>query len=256
MLPELKDIANPNDAEDVLVAFEPTTLDDTAKAVVGIENFSFVASYNWSNDTKEPTIFVPGCPPRLTAPPLPTYVQKDTGVFYTDQNTARSQNATFDPFFKSLLAMNPQFDMNSISIVIDRKNLQQLLRFASDYSNKSFTIDVDMINNTMFFTRREPNNYQIIRESDNHGCGHEFEKAFTTLDKDLEDTTGHYRIVQYDLGGFKCLARYEADAYIDEVPKPSNTRKGSLEEAFESQPRSRVSAPQISYGVKVIERGA
>jgi hypothetical protein len=68
----------------------------------------------------------------------------------------------------------------------------------------------------MFFTRWEQNHIQLITGSLDSGYGHEFEKAFTTFDEDLANSSGHHRIVKYNLGGMNCLVRFEADAYFDE----------------------------------------
>lgn len=78
----------------------------------------------------------------------------------------------------------------------------------------SFRIDVELIYDTLFLTRWELNPVIKITDAMNHGYGYEFEKAFTALEQGLQGSSGHYRIVQYDLGGIRCLVRCETDAFL------------------------------------------
>lgn len=106
--------------------------------------------------------------------------------------------------------------MNPVSFVSNRNNLRKLFDFACNKADRSFRIDVDMIYDTMFFTRWEPSYMQLVNGYGDSGFGHEFEKAFTTLDENLVNSAGHHRIAQYNLGGMNCLVRFEADAYFDD----------------------------------------
>lgn len=78
----------------------------------------------------------------------------------------------------------------------------------------SFRIEVELIHYTLFLTRWELNSVTKITDAMNHGYGYEFEKAFTAVEQGLQGSSGHYRIVQYDLGGIKCLVRCETDAFL------------------------------------------
>jgi hypothetical protein len=102
-----------------------------------------------------------------------------------DQVSHRTPSPPFEPFFKSLLTMHPNFNMKPISLVTDRNSLRKLLKFASGKFDRSWRIDVDMVEDTMLFTRWEVNAVQIITGSYNSGYGHEFEKAFTQFDREL-----------------------------------------------------------------------
>ena len=107
--------------------------------------------------------------------------------------------------------MDPNFNMNPIGLTTDRNSLRKLLHFASGRIPRSWRIDVDIIEDTMFFTRWEENQVQIITGSRDSGYGHEFEKAFLSFDANLQESSGHHRIVRYNLGGIKCLVRFEVD---------------------------------------------
>ncbi len=198
-------------------------------------------------------------------------LSKDSGNVYVDQNAHRTPTHSFDPFFKSLLTMNPNFDMGSVSLVSDRNSLRKLFGFACNHPNSNFRIDVDVVYNTMFFTRWEQNHMQIINGFFNSGYGHEFEKAFTKFHEDLANSSGHHRIVQYNLGGMKCLVRYEADAYFDDNASTSslslakeypmgqlNATDKDISTVFESlfldsKGKGAISTPK--KGVRVIQTG-
>ncbi len=169
---------------------------------VDIKDFTFIASYNWCN-SDDPAIFVPGtspfhqgrimeylqeitgCPAKLNLPKLPYQVAKDNGQAFIDQNAHRSPFASFNPFFKALLTMHPNFDLKPIELTIDRNSLRKLLQFVSGKTTKSWRMDVDIIEDTMFFTRWEPKQVRIITGARESGYGYDFEKAFLSFASDL-----------------------------------------------------------------------
>jgi len=112
----------------------------------------------------------------------------------------------------------------------------------------------------MFFTGWEENQVQVITGARDSGYGHEFEKAFLSFDSNLQESSGHRRIVWYNLGGIGCLVRFEVDGYVDSVlnydnpasivnelgQAPSDLQVQNLTNAFVLLPEDRV---------RVIERG-
>jgi hypothetical protein len=129
--------------------------------------------------------------------------------------------------------VQPSFKMTSISLVTDRNNLRKLFKFASGRVDRNFRIDVELIEDTLFFIRWELNVLDITRGSRNSGFGHGFENAFTTFGKGLADSLAHHRIVKYNLGGLACLVRFEADAYVEDA---KDTERQSEPKADDSQP--------------------
>jgi hypothetical protein len=112
--------------------------------------------------------------------------------------------------------MNPNFNMKPIGLTTDRNSLRKLLRSVSGKVPKSWRIDVDVIEDTMFFTRWEENQLQIITGARDSGYGHEFKKAFLSFDSNLQESSGHHRMIRYNLGGIECIVRFEVDGYVDD----------------------------------------
>ena len=123
----------------------------------------------------------------------------------------------------------------------DRNNLRKLLRFVRESAsldeskeergslpatfqqgrssrkkkhNDPFQIKVEIAPNgkTALFSRVEAKNAEFI--SGFQGYGHEYELAYTK--PEITDSTGHHRIVQYNLGGLNCIVRFETDAQLRE----------------------------------------
>lgn len=60
--------------------------------------------------------------------------------------------------------------------------------------------------------RKENDPREIIE--DVRGYGHTFPEAYTTWEVDVKGSDSHQRIIQYDLGGVKCVIRFECDGYL------------------------------------------
>ncbi len=113
--------------------------------------------------------------------------------------------------------MNPSFKFEDVDVVTDRNNLKKLFNFASGRARDSFRIDLEMVQNTLFMTRRDRNTRSFIHMSKHPGFGHNFERAFTTSEPGLEDSTGHHRVLRYALGHLNCVVRFEVDACCKET---------------------------------------
>jgi hypothetical protein len=263
----------------ILSSIELSEIGKQSGVTIRLENYEFLASYNWAN-VKEPTIYVPGlcptffdlcislyltagvgAPAAWTPPDLPIRITPDRGTFFVDQNTHRSPRSSFQPLFCSLLMLHPSFKMTPISLVTDRNNLRKLFRFASGRKDRSFRIDVELIKDTLFFVRWELHVLDIVRGFQASGFGHGFERATTAYGEGLAGSSGHHRIVKYNLGGLQCLVRFEADAYTENsedtkgqsVPKEDSDRS-NLSAALESLSlSSKSTGPKTRF--TVIPRG-
>lgn len=146
--------------------------------------------------------------------------------------------------------------MRPIGLTTDRNSLRKLLRFSSGKGPHSWRIDVDIIQDTMFFTRWEKTLFSITTEPLGSGHGTEFEKAFLRFDSDLQESSAHHRIIRYHLGGIECLVRYEVDGYIDDDELCDQVKSSITidEPSHELNPDTKTSTSQTGK-VKVIAKG-
>ncbi|KAH7360690.1 hypothetical protein BKA65DRAFT_591699 [Rhexocercosporidium sp. MPI-PUGE-AT-0058] len=194
-----------------IVVESSETQEEVSEEKVTIKSYESISSYSWK-DIEHPTIYVPGLPPKLTPPTLPVQLQKDN----LTRRKPRSPAAALDPLFASLLHHHSSFSMSPIQLVTDRNSLRNILAFASAGSGK-WRIDVDMINDTMFFSQWDEFMLMMINGNQDSGFGHAFEDCVTTKEPEVEDSMHHERVVRYELGGLKCLVRFEADAYLSGI---------------------------------------
>lgn len=191
-------------------------LDLSTPPLASITEVKHLSSYNWI-EAPTPTIAVPGSPPIWSAPSAPHQVKKDSGLIYIAQNAARHPDSPLEPLFRALYITDPSFDVRSIDIVTDRNNIRKLLSFVNPSSTRNglqtFTINIEVAENTAIFSRAETATHEFIGLHEFRGFGHEFEKAYTT--SQISGSTGHHRIISYRFGDLNFIVRYEADGYLD-----------------------------------------
>jgi hypothetical protein len=208
-------------------------LTDVEKIGPSISNVEHLSSYNWI-ESSSPTIAVPGCPPFWSPPQTPRKVAKDSGLIYIAQNAFRHPESPLEPLFRSLYTEKPSYNIHQVDLITDRNNVRQLLSFVNPNLSRNglepFTIEIEATSNTAIFCRAETETHTFIGPHDFRGYGHEFEKAFTTTQ--VSGSTGHHRIISYNLGDLKFIVRYETDAYIEEASKLQPQSVGSEHENF------------------------
>lgn len=189
--------------------------DLAVSARASVTDVKQLSSYNWI-EADEPTIVVPGSPPLWAPPRASRQLEKDSGLFFIDQNAARHPECPLEPLFRSLYMTNPSFDIRSVDIITDRNNIRKLLSFirysASGNQPAGFTINIEVVQNTAILWRSEAAAREILGPKDLHGFGHEFEKTYTT--SRLRGSTGHHRMVSYCFCGLKFIVRHQTDAYV------------------------------------------
>lgn len=112
--------------------------------------------------------------------------------------------------------MGPESDFKDTDLVTNRRALQMLFQFASGNPVQDFRIDLHMVHNTLFLTRKEQRTYFVVNACGTSKVGSNFESAFTTPEPGLEDSSSHHRVLRYTLGDLKCVVRFEADACCKE----------------------------------------
>lgn len=112
--------------------------------------------------------------------------------------------------------MDSDIDLDTVDIIVNRNSLRNLLNFVSGRSHSPFCMGLDMVQNTIFSTRKEKEAHQMIHPRGNSGCGHNFEETFTTPQEGLGNSSSHHRVIRYRLEHFDCHVRFEVDTYYDE----------------------------------------
>ncbi|KAF8073568.1 hypothetical protein FPV67DRAFT_1478431 [Lyophyllum atratum] len=196
----------------------------SSDAEVKVTDLQYVGSYNWL-DKPTPTIIVPGSPRQWTNRAPPYQVHADDGLSFKDQNGYRCSNAVLLPLITAVNRMSElsdeDFDWAAIHFVTDRNNLRKLVRWIGGTASSDFRIDMQLAGKTILFNRWE-NRYQELMSGRTFGFN--FERASTIPAPGCEDSTGHHRIVEYDLNGLKLIVRFEVDACIpSEAPATSTS---------------------------------
>ncbi|KAK3618029.1 hypothetical protein LTR22_026515 [Elasticomyces elasticus] len=113
--------------------------------------------------------------------------------------------------------MNPQRQLDDVDIIANRNSLRKLLDFAAGRSQEPFRIDLHLVRQTLFLTRREESALIMTGGRRNTGgYGQNFEKTFTTPVPGLESSSSHHRVIKYRLGFLICAVRFEIDAQYDD----------------------------------------
>lgn len=146
-------------------------------------------------------------------------------MYYIDQNRYRCTTFPLEPLFRSIYTLDPHFDPKPIDLFTDRNNLRKLTFAVSGISIQDFRIEVELVGDTLLFTRSEEQASEVVTQF--RGFGHQFERKFTDYDDSaLKKSTGHHRIVQQSVGGITFVVRFEVDGYFEEentVPRDSKS---------------------------------
>ncbi|EED22042.1 short-chain dehydrogenase, putative [Talaromyces stipitatus ATCC 10500] len=168
-----------------------------------------LSSYNWI-EAPQPTIAVPGSPELWFPSSAPQQVPKDSGLIYSAQNTARHPDSPLKSLFRSLHITHPSFDIRSVDLVTDRRNIRKLLSYINPNlgrnGRESLTINVEIIRSAAVFCRSETEPSPSIGAHEFIGFRHEFEKAYTSNQN-----------LSYKLSNLQLVIRYETNGYIDDA---------------------------------------
>ncbi|TBU25104.1 glycosyl transferase family, a/b domain-containing protein [Dichomitus squalens] len=178
------------------------------------ENFKYLGSYNWL-DSPNPTILVPGSPRIWRDRPLPFRVPFDEGLHIFDPNGYHMGSSASSPLIPLFCAVDAvaednadtTMDWPSIDIIADRSSLRKLLRWLGGAK-------------TVLMQRWDTHTCQYATPP-LAGCRFNFEMTITTPAPGCESSSGHYRIVQYELGGVRMVIRFEVDAQAATAPAHS-----------------------------------
>ncbi|KAF1953430.1 hypothetical protein CC80DRAFT_149001 [Byssothecium circinans] len=200
------------DAGAVLHTLEVKEILPVSGTVNWTEDPEIVCCYNWSEDARSNTIFVPGQPPKWTPPDLPHTLKLDGGLKYSDYNYVRNNRNPYEPMFHALNIMNPNFQFHNVDVIADRNNLRKLLEFVAGKSNGPWRLDLYVVQNTLIIVKKDSS---FWKKANDQGYGDNFEQAFTIPGEGMEDATSHYRAIRYEMGPLNVVVRFEADAHYD-----------------------------------------
>ncbi|KAJ7480636.1 hypothetical protein FB451DRAFT_1238102 [Mycena latifolia] len=269
-LPPDRDIMNGLHPEPLQTLRVPA-ISSGAKDVV-ITNLQSIGSYNWTKATS-PTIIVPGSPPEWQNKATPYQVPADIGLFFVDQNGFRMPSTVLLPLITAVDKAHEAsgtpaaFDWAAgYDFVTDRNGLRKLMRWINgadaDPAPKDFRIDMQLAGRTVLLNRWE----KRMRENfSGYSFGFNFEKASTDPAAGCEESSGHHRIVKYDMSGLKMIVRFEVDACIPSSAKASAASKSvqsidDLGDIFAgiklAAPTAPAPASKTTHGLTVLDGGA
>jgi len=239
----------------------PIPVEDPDQDDVVVKDCTYIGSYNWIKK-ETPTIIVPGSPNLWQNRAPPYTIPPDTGVHFSDQNGYRMPKSVLLPLVTAVnkrieVKKKPVFDWSSVDIVTDRNGLRKLTRWVSGYpSIRDFRIDLQLAGEkTVLMNRWEKRNRELFSGKT---FGFSFEKASTEPAPGCRQSTGHHRIVTYDLNGLKMIVRFEVDACIPPPAKYPRKSHSSIDDLTDSLSAISIgqSAPQSSPNLTIMEGGA
>ncbi|EGN97831.1 hypothetical protein SERLA73DRAFT_123276 [Serpula lacrymans var. lacrymans S7.3] len=240
-----------------VATIEPPSITDDSD--VQITDVKDLGSYNWaespvSKHSRSPPIWVDRAPPFT--------IQRDTGLFYVDQNGYRMANAPLLPLFKAVDIIqkdngDPALDWSSVDIISDRNGLRKLVRWVKGSNEpKTFRIDMQLVGERTVLLSR----WNTRLQEEVVGYGHNFERDCTRLAPGCEKSSGHHRIVNYNFEGLNMVVRFEVDACVSSpVTVPSrSSRADDLESAMAGlaiRPASKPASTVTEDGITICKVG-
>ncbi|KAH8993066.1 hypothetical protein EDB86DRAFT_2930349 [Lactarius hatsudake] len=190
----------------------------TAPEYFPIDNVKYVASYNWV-DAEKPTMVVPGSPAIWTGRAVPFTLQPDDGYIYFEQKNAQLVQYPMLPLFAAADAIHdqeavPPVDWPTVDVITDRNALRKLLRWLDPSPGKAvrdFRIDVQLVGTKTLVLRRWES--PTDGGHTNRSYGHAFMAEMTRAAPDCP-SSGHYRVVAYDMCNMKMIVRFGVDACL------------------------------------------
>ncbi|KAL6852637.1 hypothetical protein ACO1O0_007185 [Amphichorda felina] len=218
------------------------------------EDSELICSFNWTKE-RQPTIFVPGGAPDWAPPKLPVQLRPDRKIRQAAQDDPLLPTYPFEPVFRAAGVMNPGIRFNSMDILLRRNTLRKLLTFCRGQKQSHFRIQLFCVENTLIAERCEQSASMMIHGSGDSGFGHSFERAFTRPHPGCESSSGHHRVLLYNIGSVKCSVCFEVDAAytepgtdheVEAATRPAQHQKSLLDAITPSTDISRVAEMKMS----------
>jgi hypothetical protein len=213
--PDLKEGLNTIKIIDTIPA--PTR--PTAPEDFPIKNVKYVASYNWI-DAEKPTIVVPGSPAIWAGRDIPFTLQPDHSSVFVDKNSAWLSEHPMLPLFVAADAIHGHkaapapVDWPTVDVVTDRNGLRKLMRWLNPSPGREvrdFRIDVQLVGTKTLVLGRWEGRSREPPTGRTYGIG--FENA-TTRPAPGCPSSGHERVITYDMLNMKMVVRFGVDACL------------------------------------------
>ncbi|CZR55462.1 uncharacterized protein PAC_05350 [Phialocephala subalpina] len=194
---------------------------DAPATRLGLMNSGCVVSWSWK-DVAKPTIYAPGCPAKTA--------EDEKLCKRTAPKNLVLRSPPFDAPLRALLIQQPDIDLRKISVVSNHHCMLKLLHFALGCRKSIWRIDVDVIGDTVFYSRwgwditgsakigivvgRSKNTVQFVGTLK---AAADF-PILRYLPKGLEQTTTYHRLTRYAIGELEYHMYQGLDAYIGDLP--------------------------------------
>ncbi|KAM5536863.1 hypothetical protein V8D89_009410, partial [Ganoderma adspersum] len=137
--------------------------------------------------------------------------------FVTDRNNLRKLLRWVREPGPTIQVPSPTSEVSPTSLTSDASESKQGSEVGAALEwgpRKDFRIDLQLAGtNTVLMERWAARTREVIAPPKG-GCRANFEREHTAAGKGCENGGGHYRIVQYNIGGLKMIVRFEVDACI------------------------------------------
>ncbi|TFY75226.1 hypothetical protein EWM64_g8786 [Hericium alpestre] len=240
----------------------------TTLAEGGIRNVEYIGSYDWT-ESEEPTIIVPGSPPRWVDRDVPFQLRPDEGVRIVDHNTLKLPSFPLLPLLTAVDIIEKDVIWPSIDFVSDRTNLRKLYKWIERGDNvRDFRIDFELVGErTVLLNRWEPGDRDVAGNGKTYGIA--FERMVTRAPAGCAESLVHLRIIKYDFHGLKMIVRHKVDACLPHAteradvpssPSPDDTLANTLDslsiEAVSPAENKKQPLNLPAHGLRVVRGGS
>ncbi|KAF4996066.1 hypothetical protein FGRMN_4728 [Fusarium graminum] len=230
------------------------------------DTYYFICSYSWACDQSKPTIYVPAAPPQFISQQL---ISQQLPFTCTpgESSLITPLWKPVNPFgvmFTATKVMNPDLRFDNIDVIISASTLHMLYGFCKLRPFGIFDNDLDlsMVRNTLLIDWKNRRSGTVdsptgmTRKNAYAEC---FLQHFTRKPPSVQDSNGHFRVIQYNVGGLRCaviceLAAVQHDTGVDDLHnhKPLESCRRYIPQVIH---RTGYMSPRVIAEVKLIEIG-
>ena len=99
-----------------------------------MKNFKIVGSYNWKDDSspEKPIMVIPGEQGYIFEDQKLEQLNKEEYLYIEDKNLAEFPDYPLEPMYQSILQCTPDYEFESVDVILDRKILRTFLNFVEN----------------------------------------------------------------------------------------------------------------------------